>query len=275
VDEGRSSEEPGRLTVLEGDPTQPGDWQQEIVNTDAIVALAGEPVIGSRWSEAVKHRLVSSRIESMRRVVEALAQCPAQQRPKVLLSASAVGFYGSVEHTSEELDETTPPGHDFLARLCVDWEAAAAAATTHGVRGVQLRIGIVLGEGGGALEKMVPAFRAFVGGPIGSGEQYVPWVHLDDVVGLLLFALEHNELQGPLNATAPQSATMRELAHALGSVLGRPAIIPVPAPLLKLLLGEAAQPLLGSQRVVPRRATEVGYRFHHPELLEALRSILS
>lgn len=265
-----SANEPSRLIVLEGDPTQPGAWQQQVAGTDAVVALAGEPVMGSRWTENFKRRLRSSRVESMRRMVEALAQCSSEKRPRTLLGASAVGYYGYSGHSDEALDEGTSPGNDFLARLCVDWEAGAEAASAHGVRVVRLRIGVVLGEGGGALEKMLPAFRAFVGGPLGSGEQYMPWVHLDDVIGLIMLALARQDLSGPLNLTAPQPVTMREFTRTLGSILHRPAILPVPAAVLKLALGEASQALLGSQRVIPRRANEIGYLFRHPELREAL-----
>lgn len=268
------AKESSRLSVVEGDPTQPGIWQQQVAGCDAVVTLAGESVVGTRWTESVKRRLFSSRIDGMRRMVEAISQCPSEQRPQALIAASAVGYYGYASHENVELDEAAPPGHDFLARLCVDWEAGAEAAANLSVRVVRLRIGVVLGEGGGALEKMVPAFRAFVGGPIGSGDQYVPWVHLDDVIGILLLALQRADIQGPLNVVAPQPATMRELAHGLGTVLRRPSVLQVPAPLLKLMLGEAAQVLLGSQRVRPRRASELGYRFLHPELLGALRAAL-
>jgi hypothetical protein len=263
-----------RLVVLEGDPAQPGAWQQQVAGCDAVVALAGEPVFGSRWTESVKRRLVTSRVEGMRRMVEALQQCPQAERPKTLIAASAVGYYGFAGHGDSELDESSPAGHDFLARLCVDWEAGAEAAAAHGVRVVRLRIGVVLGEGGGALEKMVPVFRAFLGGPLGSGDQYLPWVHLDDIIGLILLALQRGEVHGALNAVGPQSVTMRELAQALGAVLHRPSFWPVPSAVLKVMLGEAAQVLLGSQRVVPRRAIELGYRFQYSDLREALRATL-
>lgn len=272
------SSEGSRLVVLEGDPTQPGAWQQQVAGCDAVVALAGEPVMGSRWTDSLKRRLVSSRVEGMRRMVEALVQSPIDQRPKTLVSASAAGYYGYTNHQDEELDENTPAGHDFLARLCADWEAGAEAAAVHGVRVVRLRIGVVLGQAeqhlGGALEKMVPAFRLFVGGPIGSGDQYVPWIHLDDVIGLTLFALDRQDVRGPLNLTAPQPVTMRELAKGLGAALHRPSLFRVPSAAVRLLLGEAAQALLGSQRIIPRRAQELGYRFQHLELGGALRSTL-
>jgi uncharacterized protein (TIGR01777 family) len=190
----------------------------------------------------------------------------------VLISASAVGYYGA--QGDQELSESAKPGDDFLARLCVDWEAAEAAKG-QGVRVASLRIGVVLGEGGGALEKMAPAFRAFVGGPLGSGEQYVPWVHLDDVLGLIMLALEKSEAQGPINVVAPQAATMRDLARHLAGALHRPSLFSVPETALKWMLGERAQVLLGSQRVVPQRARELGYRFRYEDLAAAVRAVLS
>jgi uncharacterized protein (TIGR01777 family) len=274
-----AGESGSRLVVVEGDPTQAGAWQQQVAGCDAVVALAGEPVMDSRWTDSFKRRVIASRVEGMRRMVEALVNCPIAERPKTLISASATGYYGSTEHKDEELDENTPSGHDFLARVCVDWEAGADAAAAHGVRVVKLRIGIVFGQAehhlGGALEKMIPAFRFFVGGPIGSGEQYVPWVHLDDVIGLALLALDRPEARGSINLTSPNPVKMRELAKSIGAALHRPALFRVPEFALKLALGEAAQALLGSQRVIPRRATELGYRFQHPELAEALRASLS
>lgn len=261
-----------RLLVLEGDPAEAGAWQQQVARTDAVLTLAGEPVLGARWSDSFKRRIAHSRVEAVKRMVDTIGQLPPDQRPSTLISASAVGYYGS--QGDEELDEKSPPGTDFLARLCVDWEAAAEAASAHGVRVVRLRIGVVLGEGGGALAKMLPAFRAFVGGPLGPGNQYMPWIHQDDVLGLMLLALQRPEIQGPLNLTAPNPVTMKELAQTLGAVLHRPAVLSVPAAALKLALGEAAQTLLGSQRVIPRRAIELGYAFRYPLLAEALRAVV-
>lgn len=262
-----------RLVVLEGDPSKPGPWQQEVAACDAVVALAGEPVMGARWSPEFKRRLYDSRIDSVRRVVEALAASPSSEGrgPRVLVSASAVGYYGS--RGSEELTETSGPGRDFLANLCVDWEAAAEAATAHGTRVVSLRIGVVLGDGG-ALEKMLPAFRLFLGGPLGSGNQYWAWVHLDDVVGLILYSLSRPDMQGAINAVAPAACTVQEVARQLGGALHRPSRFAVPELALKLVLGERAEVLLGSQRVVPQRARELGYRFRYADLATALRAAL-
>lgn len=264
----------GRLRVVEGDPTKPGPWQQVLSDCDAVVALAGEPVMGDRWSADFKRRLYDSRIEGVRRVVEGLAAAPARpgQPPRVLVSASAVGYYGS--RGDQELTENTSAGADYLARLCVDWEAAADAGRTHGLRVVSLRIGVVLGEGGGALEKMIPAFRLFIGGPLGSGDQYWAWVHLEDVVGLILFALERSDVRGPINAVAPAPATVRAVARELGSAMHRPSLFSVPEVALKLMLGERAEVLLASQRVIPQRARELGYRFRYEDLAAALHATL-
>lgn len=264
----------GRLRVVEGDPTKPGAWQAAVADCDAVVALAGEPVMGDRWSADFKRRLYDSRVEGLRRVVEALAAAPPRTgaAPRVLVSASAVGYYGS--RGDQELNESTPPGSDFLANLCVDWEAAAEAGKAHGLRVVCLRIGVVLGEGGGALEKMIPAFRLFMGGPLGSGDQYWAWVHLEDVVGLILFALERPDARGAINAVAPAPATVRAVARELGSAMHRPSLFSVPELALKLMLGERAEVLLASQRVVPQRARELGYRFRYEDLGAALRATL-
>ena len=262
-----------RLMVLEGDPCKPGPWQHELAGCDAVVALAGEPVMGARWTADFKRRLYDSRIDSLRRVVEALAASPASEGkgPRVLVSASAVGYYGS--RGSEELTETSGPGKDFLASLCVDWEGAAEAATAHGVRVVSLRIGVVLGDGG-ALEKMLPAFRLFVGGPLGSGNQYWAWIHLEDVVGLILYSLSRADVHGPVNAVAPTPCTVREVARQIGGALHRPSLFAVPELALKLMLGERAEVLLGSQRVIPQRARELGYRFRYDDLATALKAAL-
>lgn len=265
----------GRLTVIEGDPARTGDWQQQLKGCDAVVALAGEPIIGERWSEEFKRRVRESRVEAMRRLGEAMVACPPAERPRVLVGASAVGYYGS--RGDEVLDEGAGAGHDFVSELCADWEAQARAAVEpHGARVTLLRIGVVLGEGGGVLGKMLPPFRAFVGGPLGDGRQWFPWVHIDDVVGAVLWALDTpaSSSRGPLNLAAPQPVRMREFADTLGAVLHRPALLSVPAFAVKALFGEGAQVMLASQRVVPKRLQELGYRFRHAELRGALSDII-
>ncbi|MCS6901898.1 MAG: TIGR01777 family oxidoreductase, partial [Myxococcales bacterium] len=242
----------------------------EIEGATAVIHLAGEPVLAGRWSDEHKRRVRNSRIESTRLLVEAMRT--AKVKPAAFLCASAVGYYGGREG-DEELDEESSPGEDFLARVVRDWEAAADRATALGIRVVKLRIGLVLGENGGLLGKMVPLFRKFVGGPVGSGRQVLPWIHIDDTVGLILFALDRPDIQGPLNVTAPSPVTMEEFCHQLGRALRRPSLLRVPAPLLRLALGEAADPMLSGQKALPRVALRQGYVFRHPTLPSALADL--
>lgn len=236
---------------------------------DAVVHLAGEGIAEKRWNTKRKAELRDSRIEGTRRIVEAIAA--TSPRPAVLVSGSAIGFYGNVPEG--DLTEASPAGKDFLAQLCVDWEAAALPAEKLGMRVVTLRTGVVLGKGGGALAKMLLPFKLGAGGPIGSGKQWMSWIHLDDEVGLVLHALDRPELTGPLNATAPTAARNVEFVRALGKALRRPAIAPAPAFAMKLAFGEMASVvLLGGQKVLPAKAQASGYRFRHPELLEAMRA---
>lgn len=237
-----------------------------------VVHLAGAGIVDKRWSEARKAELRSSRIDSTRQVAEAIRN--AAEKPAALVSASAIGYYGS--NVPREVSEGAEPGNDFLARLCVDWEAAAADA---GVRTVIARMGIVLSAEGGALKKLMqpagplPLFKLGLGGPIGRGRAHWSWVHLDDAVGILMHALENGSAEGPLNVTAPKPATNGEFTRALGAALRRPALLPVPPQALKLIIGEGASVLLASQRVIPTRTLDSGYRFEHPEIGEALRDL--
>lgn len=233
---------------------------------DAVIHLAGEPVLGSRWSARHRRALVASRVEATRELVAAMR---AQARPPaVLVSASAVGYYG--DRGAELLDEQSAAGSDFLATLCQDWERAALEAEAGGTRVVALRIGLVLGRGGGALARMLPLFRAGLGGPFGSGGQHQSWIHLHDLVAIIVRALGDEALRGPLNATSPEPVTSRELARALGRALGRPAWLRVPAWALRIAIGAGASVLCASQRVTPRRILERGFRFEHRELGSAL-----
>lgn len=240
-----------------------------IAEADAIVNLAGEPVIGRRWTGGQKQVLRDSRVGVTELIVDAIAAAP---RPRVLVSASAVGFYGDTG--AREVDEESPPGSDFLAALCVEWEAAALRAERQQTRVCLVRIGLVLGRDGGALKSMLPPFRLGLGGPIGSGEQYFPWVHLDDLVGILIAALERDDLHGPLLAVAPGIVTNREFGAALGHVLHRPAVLKVPAFALRLALGDSASALLAGQRATPRRTRALGVSFQFPELAPALQDLL-
>jgi uncharacterized protein (TIGR01777 family) len=235
---------------------------------DGVVHLLGEQ-IAQRWSDEAKREIRDSRIRSTRNLVAAIGELPEAERPRVLISQSGAGWYG--HRGDERLDESAPAGDDFLARLSADWEAEARRAEELGVRVVVNRTGMVLSPSGGALEKMLPFFRAGVGGPVAGGRQYVPWVHLDDVVGAILFELDSEAAAGPVNVTAPEPATNRELSKALGRVLRRPAFAPVPALAVRLLYGEMADIVTTGQRAVPARLTELGYSFRRPELEDALR----
>jgi uncharacterized protein (TIGR01777 family) len=241
--------------------------QGTLDGVDAVIHLAGEP-IAQRWSAAYKERLVRSRTDGTRTVSEAVRGTQV----KVLISASATGFYGS--HGSEELDESTPSGSDFLAGLCRAWEEAAQPARDAGVRVVHPRIGVVLHPEGGALGKMLMPFRMGVGGRLGSGEQYMSWIHRADLISLILFALDHDALNGPVNGTAPQPVTNSEFTRALAKALHRPAVLPAPGFALKLAMGEVADVLLTGQKVLPRKALAAGFSFAHPSLEGALTDLL-
>jgi uncharacterized protein (TIGR01777 family) len=234
--------------------------------TDAVVNLAGEGIADGRWTAARRHEIVASRVDATRAIVGAMAESPS--RPKVLVNASATGFYGA--HGDEVLDETAGPGEGFLADVCRTWEAEAFRAQALDVRVAALRIGIVLGPDGGALAKMLTPFRAAVGGRLGSGKQWMSWIHRDDVVGLVLAALDGAAYGGPVNATAPTPVRNRDFTAALAAAVHRPAVMPVPGLVLRLALGEMAELLLTGQRVVPAVATAAGYAFKYPELGPAI-----
>ena len=252
-------------------PDRDGPWGDLIDGADAAIHLAGDPVMGGRWTAAKQQRLTDSRVLSTRAIVAAIGR--AKQRPRVLVSASAVGYYGPRD-AGDVVDESAPAGADFLSQVCQAWEAEAIAAESLGVRVVRPRIGIVLGKGGGALAEMLPMRgRNFVGGPIGSGQQMMPWIHLDDVVGLLLLALD-GDVSGPINLTAPNPVPMRKLASSLGEALGRPSVMRVPGFMIKVALGEAAEVLLTGQRAVPKRALALGYRFRYDDVDAAIRAVV-
>ena len=242
-----------------------------LASVDAVVNLAGEPLADGRWTPARKQALVDSRVAVTRRLVEALAAAPT--RPAVLVSGSAVGYYG--DGGDGVLPEGAGPGDDFAARLCVDWEAAAEAAGALGVRVVKVRTGVVLARDGGALARLVPAFRWGVGGPLGTGRQWVPWIHLHDEVEALVACLDRPGLSGAVNAVAPTPVTSRELAAALGRALHRPAALPVPAFALRLGLGELSSLLLGGQRAVPAALQACGFTFRFGTLDAALADLLT
>ena len=261
---------PGQVEAHEWpDPKWSPPPAEALRGRDGIVHLAGEP-IAQRWSDEAKREIRDSRVLSTRNLVEALRGLPAAERPRVLVSQSASGWYGA--RGDEPVDESAPAASDFLARVTASWEGEAERAEELGLRVVRTRTGVVLSESGGALEKMLPPFKLGVGGPVAGGKQYVPWVHLDDVAGAIAFCLETEEARGPVNVSAPEPVTNRELSQALGRVLRRPAVAPVPAFAVKLLYGEMAMVVTTGARVVPRRLQELGYEFRRPQLEPALRA---
>jgi uncharacterized protein (TIGR01777 family) len=236
----------------------------------AVVHLAGENIAAGRWTDARKRRIRESRVKSSRAVAEAIEE--AADKPRVLLQGSAVGYYGP--RGDEVVSEEEPPGEDFLARVCVEWEASTAGVESLGVRRAVLRTGVVLSTEGGALPKMLLPFRLFAGGPVGSGRQCFPWIHIADEVGAIRFLLENDRASGPFNLTAPEPITNRQFSRVLGEVLHRPSLLPAPAFALRLALGEMADMLLNGQRAVPSQLQELGYTFRFPEAEAALRDLL-
>jgi uncharacterized protein (TIGR01777 family) len=236
---------------------------------DAVVHLAGESIASGRWTTAKKKRIRESRTVSTRALTDALRQCTS--RPGVLVQGSAVGYYGA--RRDEEVEEGASPGDDFLAQVCREWEAASSGVEEMGVRRIVVRTGVVLSPRGGALPKMVLPFRLFAGGPLGDGQQWLPWIHIDDEVGAIGFLLE-SEAEGPFNLVSPTPVTNRAFSRLLGSVLGRPSWLPTPSFALRLALGEMATLLLGGQRAVPGGLRQLGYQYRFPTLEEALRELL-
>jgi len=263
---------PRGATAVAWEPTHEGPWLDEVGRASAIVHLAGENV-AQRWTDEARRTIVASRVESTRLIVEGIRR--AEKKPEVFVCASAVGYYGP-RPPNEALDESGSRGEGFLADVVARWEAEAAKAEALGVRTVMLRIGVVLGEGGGALERMIVPFKMFAGGPIAPGTQVIPWVHAEDVVGLALLALGDARAKGPINVVSPEPATSKELASAIGRVMKRPAWFTTPEVAVKVALGsEAASVVTTGQRVVPARAKELGYVFQYPTLVPALASILT
>ncbi|HTF88270.1 MAG TPA: TIGR01777 family oxidoreductase [Planctomycetota bacterium] len=246
------------------------DLERQLGTCDAIVHLAGEPVIGKRWTPERKRALIDSRVGLANRLVAAMAK--ATPPPRVFVSASAVGYYG--DRGDEILREASPPGTDFLAKLCDDWELAAEKAHEHGARVVCLRTGIVLGNEGGALAPLKKLFRLGLGGNLGSGTQFTSWIALEDLVEIYVRALVDSRMDGAYNATGPEPATNAKFTRALGKVLHRPTILPAPKFALRMILGEAASALLASQRVVPARLVESGFEFEHEDVRSALTAAL-
>lgn len=229
---------------------------------DTVFHLAGEPVYKGRWNSAKKKRILESRVEGTRSIVRALEKLA--QPPKALICSSAIGYYGS--RGDERLTESSAAGNDFLAKVCIAWEEEARKAEKFGVRIIFLRIGVVLGRDGGALEKMLTPFKIGLGGRLGNGRQYMSWIHIDDLVGIMLYAASNESMQGPFNAVSPQPVTNREFTSALAEALHRPAFLPVPGLVLRIALGEFADILLGSQKAIPEKVIQSGYTYLFPRL---------
>lgn len=260
----------GRMvTWRPGAPVASAEWAAELEDTDVVINLAGEGIADKRWTSARKQALRDSRITSTRALVTAIGA--ATRRPSVFISGSAIGYYGSTGN--RPIDESSPPGSNFLARLCVDWEAEARAAEAPGCRLVIVRTGVVLAADGGALKELIPPFSWFVGGPISSGRQYLSWIHRDDWTRLIAWTIEQPKMSGPLNATAPEPVTNEAFSSALGRALHRPSWLRMPRLPLRMLFGEMADvALVNGQRVIPRRALDSGFTFEHTDIGEAIAS---
>ena len=250
-------------------PTISGSWQDALAGCDGVVNLAGEPIAEERWTPEQKQKILNSRQLGTQKIVEAIAK--ANPKPSVLVNASAIGYYGTSETAT--FDETSSSGNDFLAQVCQTWEAEAQKVKDAGVRLVILRLGIVLGNGG-ALGKMITPFKLFAGGPLGSGRQWFSWIHLDDLVSLILQALTNPDMAGVYNATAPNPVRMAGLSQTLGQVMQRPSWLPVPGFALEALLGDGAMVVLEGQQVMPKRTLEAGFEYGYPNLQPALSQIM-
>ncbi len=257
-----------RVEIIEYTPLESGPWQGVLAGSDAVINLAGAP-ISERWTATHKQAILDSRHLGTETLAEALAQ--ADPRPRVWINASAIGYYGTSETAS--FDETSPAGGDFLSQVCQGWEGAALAVKDYGPRLVILRLGIVLGRGG-AVAKMLPVFRLFAGGPIGSGRQWFSWIHREDIVALIRRANPDDHVEGIYNANAPQPVRMAEFCKTLGQVLNRPSWLPVPEFVLETMLGDGAQVVLEGQQVLPQRLQALGFEYQYPEVKQALEEVV-
>jgi len=259
-----------RVKVEPWDGKTTGSWDAHLDGADAVINFAGEPLDAKRWSPAQKDRIIASRLGATNALLRAILN--AKKKPAVFVSASGVGYYGPVEEG--ELAEDSPRGSDFLSEVTSQWEKAAHGAESLGVRTVVLRIAVVLGDNGGALRKLLIPFRLFVGGVLGSGRQWFPWIHRNDLVGVIMFALTNPEVSGTVNVVAPESVTMKGFCTTLGRVLHRPSWAPVPSFVLKAMLGEMSDMVLTGQRAAPKGLEQLGFKFKFPQLESALKDIL-
>ncbi len=256
------------ISYLEGDPTQKGSWQEAIKTHSAVINLAGASIF-SKWTEEHKKAIRESRVSTTQNIVEGI---PSHPEAKItLFSTSAVGYYGFCG--DEELVEDSPPGNDFLARIALEWEGEALKARDKGARVVITRFGIVMGEKGGALGQMIPLFKKYIGGPIGSGKQWFSWVHIKDLAEAFAFLLKHPEISGPVNVCSPNPVRNKDLARALGKALRKPSFMPAPGFMIKLVLGEFGSVILKGQRVIPKRLLDKGFVFQYADIDQALQSI--
>lgn len=261
---------PPGVTQVSGDPTLPGRWQDEVRASEAIINLCGQSIM-ARWTPKVKKMIQDSRVLSTRHIVEAID--PAAPMKQTLINASAAGYFGL--NGDADKDEDAPAGSDFLARVCIDWEKEAFKACHKGTRVVTTRFGVVLSKKGGALPKMLPAFKLGVAGRLGSGRQWFPWIHLDDLLAALLFCLDHPEITGAVNCCAPIPVSNAGFTKALGAALHRPTVLPVPRFAVKLALGELGNILLGGSRVVPGVLVKHHFPFQYPDITSALTELTS
>jgi len=255
---------------VEWDYQKPDEWKSRLENADAIIHLAGVNLFEKRWNEKFKSQILESRELSTRKLVDAIRS--TVKKPDVFISASGIGIYGN--GSDEILDEQSTIGNDFLADVCKVWEDESQKVEAFGVRSVQIRTGLVLSNEDGALKQMLPAFKMFFGGPLGNGKQWSSWLHIDDIVAIYLHALENVSISGPINAVSPNPITMNEFAKALGKVLNRPSLFSVPKFMLKIIIGEGAEVVTGSQKVIPDKLIKNGYKFKFTKLEDALNDLL-
>jgi len=252
---------------ISADTTQKGPWQEELKDIDAAVNLAGRTIF-KRWTKRYRKLIYDSRILTTRNLVESLPE----KKEVVLCSTSAVGYYGN--RADDILTEEQPPKDDFLSRISRDWELEAFRAEEKGIRVAVARFGVVIGKKGGAMGKMIPAFRFFLGGPLGNGSQWFPWIHMDDLVSAIMFIVDHNDAKGPFNFCSPNPVRNKDLAKTLGHVLKRPAFMPAPAFMIRLVMGELGSLVLHSQRAVPDKLLKHGFRFQYPDIRDAVEDVV-
>jgi uncharacterized protein len=261
---------PPPVTLATWDGKTPGAWCRQMEGAHTVINLAGASIAAARWTDRRKKVIVESRVDSTRAIVHAIRS--AQHPPRVLVNASAVGYYGTTG--DGVVTEQTPPGSDFLGTTCVQWESEALKAHAAGVRVVLPRLGVVLDRDGGAMDKMLLPFKLYVGGPLGSGRQWYPWIHRDDVVGAVIYCIERVDIEGPVNFVAPESVTMATFARELGKAMRRPSWMPVPRVLLRLVLGEMADMILEGRKIVPAKLIKSRFVYRYPTIHEALQAVV-